>query len=44
MKTVYVINMPPHHEPRGLMVKSWRIMVISPRAGTVGWEVAYDMR
>jgi hypothetical protein len=34
MKTVYVIDMPPHHE-LGLMIRSWRIVFILSKTGKV---------
>ena len=43
MKTVHVIDMPPHHEP-GLMIRSWRIDVILPQTGKVDKELMRDGR
>ena len=38
MKTVYVMNMPPHHEP-GLTIRSWRITVVLPQTGKADNEL-----
>lgn len=43
MGTVYVMGMPPHHG-LGLVIRSWRIIVILPQSGNVDWELIRDGR